>query len=123
MRHEVLFALPLTFTLLAAVPVRGQGVAYRAARPSARLLAPPISDSLTARVRALLSPPFPSPVGERVAVVDTAQGGAACPMPVLQPDSSRQFAAIQTGPLRSGDRMPTRASSCVNLFMKNWQKP
>lgn len=114
MRKEVLFAVPLTFTLLAGVPARAQSVGYRVARPNARLLAPLISDSLSARMRALGLLPSPSPAAERVVFVDTTRGGPECPMPILHPDSSKQFASINTVPPRSNDRMPTRVSSCVN---------
>lgn len=123
MRHRVLFAVPLTLTLLAAVPVRAQSVTYRTASPSARLLAPLITDSLSARMRALGLLPSPSPVAERVVFVDTTHGGPECPMPILHPDSSKQFAAIKTGPLRSSDRMPTRVSSCVNPLAKSRLSP
>jgi hypothetical protein len=123
MRHEVLFAVPLTLTLLAVVPVGAQSVAYRTASPSAQLLAPLIADSLSARMRALGLLRSPSPVAERVAFADTTHGGPECPMPILHPDSSKQFAAIKTEPLRSSDRMPTRVSSCVNPLEKSQQSP
>lgn len=123
MRHEVLLAFPLTFTLLAAVPMRAQGVAYRAASSSARILAPVISDTLAARVPALASLLSRWPVPESVPVVDTTHSRPACPMPILLPDSSKHFAAIKSGSVRSADRMPMRTSSCVNPLSKTWQTP
>ena len=123
MRHEVLLAVPLTLSLLAAVPVRAQSGTYRTASPSAQLLAPLISDSLSARVRALGLFPSQSPVAERVVFVDTTHVGPECPMPILHTDASGQFAAMKTEQLRSSDRMPTRVSSCVNPLAKSRQSP
>lgn len=123
MRHDVLCAAPLIVTLIAAVPVHAQRVTYRTESLSAGLLAPLLSDSLSARMRALGLLPSPSLMADRVVFVDTMQGGPECPMPILHPDSAKQFAAIKSEPLRSSDRMPTRVLSCANPLDKRRQRP
>ena len=123
MRHEVLFAISLTLTPLAAVPGRAQSAAYPTWGATVRRLAPLPSDSLPARIRALRPLPSPSPTTQRAVFADSAHDGPECPMPILHPDSSKQFAAIKTGPLRSSDRMPTRVLSCVNPLTGNGHIP
>jgi hypothetical protein len=124
MRQEVPLAVCLTVVLAAASPVRAQGVTSRPAIP-AESQAPPTSDSLAARMRALGRLSRLS-FGMDTVVVNSMHGTPECPMPILRPDSTRQFAAVTGQPLRSGrmptwttaDRMPTWTSVCTNPLDK-----
>jgi hypothetical protein len=116
MRHEILFAVSLSLTLIAAVSASAQRVTDRMTSPGAGLLAPSKSDLWSPRMHTLLR--TPSLVQQRVASVDTTRGDPECPMPILLPDSTREFAGIKGDALRSSDRMPMRVSSCVNRLNK-----
>lgn len=123
MRRKVLFAVPLAVGLMSSAPLSAQRVTYRTPSPEAGLLAPLISDSLSSRLRALGLLLSPSLLTDRVGFVETRPGGLECPMPILSPDSAKRFAGLPSEPLRSGDRMPTHASSCTNPLDKIRQRP
>ena len=123
MRHNVLVALTLALVTFAVVPASAQSTAYRAASGRAGVLPPLISDSLATRVRALGLLPSMSLPMERAVFADTTRAIAACPMPLLRPDSSRHFAALPIATWPSSDHMPTQASACVNPLAKIGQRP
>jgi hypothetical protein len=121
MRRQFLLAGPLTAMLL-ALPVHAQRTSDRLTSPGIGLVPTPMSDSAATRMRAFgLLPKLPL-VADRNTHADTTRARAECPMPVLRPDSAKQFSAMKGELPRSNDRMPTIPSSCTNP-LDNGQKP
>jgi hypothetical protein len=121
MRSQSLFAVPLIAVLL-ALPAHAQRASDRLTSPGISLVPTPLSDSVSARMRAFgLLPQLPL-VSDRNGSIDTTRARAECPMPVLRPDSAKQFSAIKGELPRSSDRMPTIPSPCTNPLDKG-QRP
>jgi hypothetical protein len=122
MRAQFLFlAVPLTAVLL-ALPAHAQRASDRLTSPGISLVPTPMSDSVSARMRAFgLLPQLPLVPG-RYASVDTTRARTECPMPVLRPDSAKQFSAVKGELPHSSDRMPTIPSSCTNPLDKGQKR-
>lgn len=119
MRNTLLIAAMLICTCTAARSASAQRAGDPSASQGTHLLSPLISDSLSARMRALglLAPA--APVVERVIALNAPRVVAECRMPIQRPDSSTQFAATKNALPRFNDRMPTQVSSCVNPLDKS----
>jgi hypothetical protein len=95
-----------------------QGFPDRIVRSRFQNFAPVISDSSAARLRALGIVPAAAPAFSRMVAVDSMPARSMCPMPVAEPDATKQYASVPVAPFRSGDRMPTRLSTCSNPLDK-----
>jgi hypothetical protein len=112
MRQATRGLVLLALVLCAGSPAHAQTVTHRDTRAATRLVPSLLADSLA--FRSVIAARTTGNLFAAIYTVDSLQTRSACPMPVMHPDSTRQFSALAGQALRFTDPMPVVPTTCTN---------